>query len=246
MRRLARPSLDAASVATLAKMQTAVNGAVVPAAKAQSLWASRGTRPRRAAFADVRDNLRHMARPTARCMYCEDSQGTDIDHFRPKSTCPGFAFVWANYFLACSYCNSNEKRTQFPLDANGQPLLIDPVTDDPFVHLVFVEKTGYLSGITPHGTETEKVFGLNRRQELMLGRRTTWTAAVSLFRDLKRALRPKPLTSYNEVVNAVRRLPFQAVVFHLLRDADGPRASVPKDVAQVVRRTRAEWTRDYL
>lgn len=246
MRRLTRPPLDPDSVATLAKMQAVVAGAPDPAAKAKSVWASRGTRPRRAAFVDVRTKLAAMSGAMLRCVYCEDSRGTDIDHHRPKSAYPNFAFVWSNYFLACSHCNSNEKRTEFPLNALGLPLLIDPVCDDPFTHLVFVEKTGYVIGITPQGMATEKVFGLNRRQELTAGRQATWTSALALFRELKRALRPAPLASYAEVVATVRRLPFQAVVFHLLRDAVGPGASVPKDVAQVVRRTRAEWQGDYL
>lgn len=243
MRRLIRPTLDAASVATLAKMQTAVNAAPVPKEKAATLWGSRGSKPRRAAFEDVRGKLEHMAGPTLRCAYCEDSRGTDIDHFRPKSTYPGFAFVWANYFLACSYCNSNEKRAQFPLDAARLPLLLDPVADDPFLHLVFVEKTGFLSGITPQGAETEKVFRLNGRLELTLGRQTTWLGAIALLRDLGRARSP---VTRKAIVGALRSLPLQAVVFHLLRDADGPIASVPKDVAQVVRQTRAEWVGDYL
>lgn len=245
MRALSRPALDPSTVGTLSKMQANVNASQAPAKRAQSLWKARGTKPRRAAFDDVRDKLEDMAGPTRRCVYCEDSKGTDIDHFRPKSTYPGFAFVWENYLLACSHCNSNEKRADFPLDRAGAALLVDPANDDPFDHLVFVPTTGYLSGFTPKGQETEKVFGLNRRQELTLGRQTTWTAALALFRDLTKKRNATPAT-YGRIVGAILGLPFQAVVYHLVRDADGPKASVPPDVVKAVKRTRGQWVGHYL
>lgn len=58
--------------------------------------------------------LTGMAPGHQRCMYCGDSQGTDIDHFEPKSQAPLRTFDWTNYLLACSYCNSNQKRDLFP------------------------------------------------------------------------------------------------------------------------------------
>lgn len=246
MRSLSRPALTASAATTLASMQSAVNTAPVPAKKADALWKAKRSKSRRSAFDDVRSALEGMAGLTYRCVYCEDSRGTDVDHFRPKSIYPGFSFVWENYFLACSHCNSNEKRVHFPLDAAGAPLLIDPVADDPFKHLVFVPTTGYLIGITDKGTETEKVFGLNRRDELTHGRRGTWQSAMSLLVDLERALRPTPLASYDEIVRTIRQLPFQAVVFHLLREAVRKNSTVRKDVSSIVKRTRTEWQGHYL
>lgn len=89
--------------------------------------------------------LKSMAGERERCMYCEDSRGTDIDHFRPKAKehYPELAFTWTNMLLLCAGCN-RKKGVQFKLDANGEPLLIDPCVDDPWDHLFFDENTGFL------------------------------------------------------------------------------------------------------
>ena len=76
-------------------------------------------------------------------MYCSDSRGTDIEHFRPKSDYPAQAFRWANLLLCCSACG-RVKGTRFPLDHEGQPLFIDPTVDDPWAHLNFLPETGAL------------------------------------------------------------------------------------------------------
>ena len=60
-----------------------------------------------------------MAPGVQRCMYCLDSLGTDIDHFEPKSRRPLRTFCWHNHLLACSRCNSNYKREEYPCDGFG-------------------------------------------------------------------------------------------------------------------------------
>ncbi|NOY25886.1 MAG: HNH endonuclease, partial [Oligoflexia bacterium] len=102
-----------------------------------------------------------MASGRARCMYCEDSLGTDIDHFRPKADFPQRAFAWPNYLLACSHCNSNLKRNAFPIDGNGDPLLLDPSADNPAEHLLFSPSTGEFVSVGAKGQESIRVFGLN-------------------------------------------------------------------------------------
>lgn len=81
-------------------------------ARAKNLWAS-STARRRVRPALVA-GLAEMAPGHERCMYCGDSQGTDIDHFEPKSLTPLRTFDWFNHLLACSYCNSNQKRNLYP------------------------------------------------------------------------------------------------------------------------------------
>lgn len=71
----------------------------------------------------VRAALESMARGAVRCMYCDDSRGTDIDHFEPLDSAPLRAFVWLNHLLACSFCNSNVIRHQYPVTAEGACLL---------------------------------------------------------------------------------------------------------------------------
>ena len=61
--------------------------------------------------------------------------------------------------LACSCCNSNYKREQFPWDAAGAPLLIDPTAQDPREHLRLSVRTGKYVAKTPKGEKSIDVFG---------------------------------------------------------------------------------------
>ncbi len=57
--------------------------------------------------------LRAMCNGPQRCMYCEESMATAIEHMRPRSSYPEATFVWENYLLACSTCNSKFKRDRY-------------------------------------------------------------------------------------------------------------------------------------
>ncbi|OKI38618.1 hypothetical protein A6A29_10270 [Streptomyces sp. TSRI0281] len=119
-----------------------------------------------------------MAPGHQRCMYCGDGQGTDIDHFEPKSLAPLRTFEWLNHLLACSYCNSNQKRDGFPRsEGDGSPLLLDPTLQDPLEHLRLVLPLCTYKGLTPQGDACIEVFGLNSRGVLVDGRRTAYGAA---------------------------------------------------------------------
>ncbi|MFC8794143.1 HNH endonuclease [Streptomyces cinereoruber] len=140
--------------------------------KAGDLWsARRGVRPA------LLDALTEMAPGHARCMYCGDSQGTDIDHFDPKSRTPLRTFDWFNHLLACSYCNSNQKRSLFPTDGDGTPLLVDPTLRDPLDHLRLVLPLGQYKARTPQGQACIDVFGLNSRPVLVKGRVDAYATA---------------------------------------------------------------------
>lgn len=143
---------------------------------AARLWSHSTVRRR------VRDGLlatlADMAPGHQRCMYCGDSQGTDIDHFEPKSLAPLRTFDWLNHLLACSYCNSNQKRNIFPRSAeDGSPLLLDPTLQDPLDHLRLVLPLCTYKGLTPQGEACIDVFGLNSRGALVDGRRTAYGTA---------------------------------------------------------------------
>lgn len=85
--------------------------------------------------------LREMARKRQRCMFCEDSRGTDMEHFWPKTPYPARTFDWPNLLLVCGGCNQ-AKGARFPLDEQGRPLLIDPTAEDPWDYLFFDSATG--------------------------------------------------------------------------------------------------------
>lgn len=131
--------------------------------EAKRLWKQKQNK----AFDEIRSALRDdMAPGHGYCMYCEWSHGDTIDHYRPMEKYPTRAFEWDNYLWSCARCNSGFKKTQFPLDKDGLPLLINPTRDDPRAHLDFLPRSGKLEGRTPKGDETISILGFDRRGEL--------------------------------------------------------------------------------
>ncbi|WP_080127725.1 MULTISPECIES: hypothetical protein [unclassified Actinoplanes] len=113
-------------------------------------------------------------------MYCHESRGTDVDHYEPIRRAPLRTFVWDNHLLACAYCNQQAKQEVFPLDGNGQPLLLDPSVDDSADHMTLLS-TGVFEGLTTRGAETIEVLGLNKRPELVRARTVSWRGVVRVF-----------------------------------------------------------------
>lgn len=215
MIRLKRPELETTTTTVLRRRQEGVDESVNPKSEAKRSWATFAGNARQ----DVVAKLEVMASGLSRCMYCEDSMGTDVDHFRPKSDYPAFAFVWQNYYLACSHCNSNAKRNEFPVDKDGERLLIDPTEDDPSNHLIFSPGTGRLVALDDRGTWSIRVFALNR-QICVDGRRNAWIALESLV------IRYAADDEHREVIlRALSDFPFQGVRQHLRRVYDSPAKS---------------------
>ncbi|KAA0935789.1 HNH endonuclease family protein [Streptomyces apricus] len=186
-------------------------------AAADSVWSSS-----RVAKREIRALLHLMAPAIQRCMYCLDSQGTDIDHFQPKALAPLRTFDWSNHLLACSFCNSNAKREEYPCDATtGKRLLVDPSTDDPADHLALLPASGTYDGLTAIGRESIRVFDLNR-ETLRRGR----VRMFQLCRDLLPLWHAKLLrgdtTGADETAMALLEEPFGDVLRTLCRRARTP------------------------
>ena len=62
----------------------------------------------------VLTSLQTMMGERQRCMYCLDSHGSDIEHFRPKAGYPARMYHWPNLLLCCTECG-RMKGNQFPL-----------------------------------------------------------------------------------------------------------------------------------
>jgi uncharacterized protein (TIGR02646 family) len=119
-----------------------------------------------------------------KCAYCESKITVVtygyIEHFRPKSIYPELTFEWNNLLLSCDICNdTGHKGNRFPLDTNGNPLLLDPTdgVTDPNVHLAFswdsVTQLASVYGRDERGRTVEAVFDLNGirgRRELIVHR----------------------------------------------------------------------------
>ncbi|HEY2294308.1 MAG TPA: HNH endonuclease [Thermoanaerobaculia bacterium] len=177
-----------------------------------------------------------MAPGIERCMYCEDSHGTAIEHFWPRAGYPDRAFDWLNYLIACSGCNSNHKRDQFPLDAAGQPLLVNPAEENPLDHLSFSPSTGLYQPLSPKGDPSIQVFGLNRIS-LTLGRVDAWTALNGLLVVYAGCRMTGDEERADKIETAVKRHPFSGVLAALLQIAEGPAADVliPAECLQALR-----------
>lgn len=242
MRRLNRPVLSKNTVRTLARTTAKVARAHDPKQDAETRWA----RKPKVAFKEVRSSLEQMASGRSRCMYCEDSLGTDIDHFKPKANYPHEAFTWENYLLACSYCNSNLKRTQFPLDANGEALLIDPTVDDPRLHLLLLPSNGNFMALDPKGDASIRVFGLNDNsfpRRLPKGRKDALVSLVALLKDYDSEINNNPAKA-EEIKVAVRDFPFSVVLTSLIdiaRSAAGGAVLGPQVVDLIQRHDVGQW-----
>lgn len=173
MRRIQRVALSRAAQSYLSKRQSSANDK----RKRGELnvvrdWNSaRQTKPMGAVVAA----LQSMAGPRQRCMYCLDSHGADIEHFRPKAAFPRRMYFWSNLLLCCTECG-RFKGDQFPM-ADRKPLLVDPTREDPWKHLDFDPITGNISARfdlelndwSAKGIATVDVLKLDRREALAVG-----------------------------------------------------------------------------
>ncbi|GAA1021406.1 HNH endonuclease [Acrocarpospora pleiomorpha] len=230
MQKIDRLPLSDATQSKLVDLGRQVATAEDPKHEAQALW----TRLDRGLKNEIQAILASMSSGLERCMYCEDSQGTDIEHFRPKSSFPEHTFSWLNYLLACTRCNSNYKRTKFPLDAQNEPLLINPTKDDPSSHLLLSPTTGLYVGLDPKGLTTIDVCGLNR-DICTAGRINAWTSIECLIPAYAKAVRLGKSNSADKILLALRKYPFQSVratMANLFVNSDNPELFLSDDVLE--------------
>lgn len=89
------------------------------------------------------------ARPRGdRCVYCQDNEGRELDHLRPKTLYPWLVYCWTNLIPACSTCGgadykgakdavldpmapSGWREITRPRGRKGQPAPVSPPPDGP-------------------------------------------------------------------------------------------------------------------
>jgi hypothetical protein len=216
---LQRVALSSHGQGLLTRWTKRVEAAAGTVEAARELW-GHAAAPKK----HVRAALETVAHGAVRCMYCDDSRATDIDHFQPLAKAPLRAFVWVNHLLACSHCNSNVKRDQYPVDADGVCLLVDPTAEDPAAHLVLLLTAGTYDPLSAKGEETVKVFGLNR-PDLVKGRLDAFVRARSNLRDWHR-LHQDADPEADQVTQALLDSPFIDVVHAMTRLKPGVAAIV--------------------
>src|SRR5690606_11597634 len=160
-----------------------------------------------------------------RCMYCGDNQGDAIDHFEPIAQAPLRTFDWYNHFLACSHCNSHQKRDLFPRAADGTPLLVDPTAEDPYQHLRLLLSVGEYEAPSERGEATIEVSARNRAV-LGRGRAIAIVRTRPLLSARQRYSPAGNLAGATEITESLRLQPFADVLSAMLRYRHLPGAAV--------------------
>lgn len=223
MIRITRVPLPQTALTKMVGYTSDIGQASVPRQRARELW--KHTTVRKHIHPVLKDTLAAMAPGLERCMYCGDSQGTDIDHFEPLRVNPLRTFDWNNHLLACSLCNSHLKRDQFPTADDGTPLLIDPSREDPAAHLHLSLAAGEYLHLSDRGKATIKVFGLNR-SILMRGRRRAYLLTPPILNCWLEAAESGDPEAAEDWANAIWEQPTADVVHAMFHQAVAPGAEV--------------------
>lgn len=217
-------------------------------AKTTSLRAYRGARRKLEARASWRNSggtrsaltrrLRNMAQGREACMYCSDGEGASVDHYRPIDSAPMKTWVWDNHILACSICNSHNKRESFPLSSAREPLFLDPTKDDPFEHLLLSPSTGKYAGITERGRFTAET--LLNRDLIERGRRAAWLDALDHVRAYGDSFAAGDSEGCVQRQFRLTQRPNLDAFYSMLKYASSPSAALvlPSDVLHVIARHR--------
>ncbi len=179
----------------------------------------------------VFEALLEMSGERNRCMFCDDSRGTTIEHFWPKSTYRCKCFLWENMLLLCQGCQS-QKGDRFALDQDGKPLLLNPTEEDPWDFLYFEPTTGILTARfdkehnqpNPKGAHTtdRRILPLNIEsvtEGRLRTRRNLQRAVMAFLRDP--AAGSSPAEAESTLVQAIRdNDDYGLVVWYFLRDGN--------------------------
>ena len=208
------PGVDAETARGLRGYQTEVDAAAtypeqVEAGKRLFGRYNSSTNP---VFRVVRERLALMCSGARRCGYCEDSDGDEIEHIKPKDLYPEKTFAWENYLLACGQCNRSKssrfsvlggdrlveitRRRGQPVlpPRQGRPALIVPRFEDPleFLDLEIVDTFRFLP--------RENLQGIDEA-------RAEYTIDVlNLNREVLRVARSEAYGSYRACLHEYREL----------------------------------------
>lgn len=194
MRRVSRPTLDAHLQKNLRRRQKKADDKnAAGMLDVNREW--KGARKTKTILG-VLALLRVMMGERQRCMYCLDSHGTDIEHFWPKATYPQKMFQWPNMLLCCTECG-RFKGPHFPLDGS-QPLMIDPSSEEPWLHLDYDPDTGNIvarfdastGAPSEKGLATVKLLQLDRREALAAGHQRTYRRLSTIVDEAARQQAP--------------------------------------------------------
>ena len=206
MRRILRPPLHAKAEKYLSRKQREID----TGREARPTWNSAR---KSKSLREIVEVLAALTGTRRRCMFCEDSRGTDVDHFWPISPHKSRTFLWANMLWICSGCNLS-KSNHFELDGQGRPLLIDPMAEDPGEYLFFDSATGIITAKfdAQTGQPDPKGAYTTNAKVLPLNIECTTDGRQRTVRNLRRAVRhflhcasnaASPASDQNELWDAI-------------------------------------------
>lgn len=113
---------------------------------------------------DIKDAL--LAETNGKCAYCESKirhiAHGDIEHIIPKSKEPHRAFEWYNLTLACDVCNENKGDYYNPDPLLQHHDLVDPYSDNPSDHFLFMRELVVARPDSPRGELTDTEIKISR------------------------------------------------------------------------------------
>jgi uncharacterized protein (TIGR02646 family) len=201
------------------------------------------SRSQLAPFAVVRTTLAGMCPGAQRCMYCEDSAGEQVDHFRPKSLYPEAVFAWLNFLYCCGGCNT-PKNNEFAVLAGDQPIsvarkkgasvvpplagaaaLLDPRQEDlmTFLEIVLPDtfevrpRLGLSAVDNARARYTISTLRLNKRELLRKSRRHTYRTLIALLEQYIDRRGTERSDDMARIEHEIRTAPHPAVWFEMRR-----------------------------
>lgn len=121
----AHRSLDIATKDELAAAQREYE-ALTTSEERQRCW--KNARRRQFMISSVEPVLRAMVAPRNRCMYCEDNEVHQIEHFWPRVKYPELTFEWLNFLYACGLCNGPKGAQFATISQKNQVVVIAETT----------------------------------------------------------------------------------------------------------------------
>ncbi len=164
--------------------------------------------------------LRAMASGLARCMYCEDSEGCDVEHGYPKAHYPAQAYVWSNLLWICTPCN-RQKNSGF------EAAMINPTQEDPLDHLTLSFKQGRYTARedSPRGAATLRIVRRIASDPMLTrGRLNAVVKLRSILSNYDRFQASGNSDEAKQIRQAVVQEPFSAVFAAVLRSTKEPGA----------------------
>lgn len=224
MRHVKRYALPDTILNALASYQNSLNRDLEPmtvqverSRRINKVWEQRR---RTKAMAGVQEALNAMAPGRERCMYCEDSRASDIEHFRPKARFHQQVFVWSNLLAVCPDCN-REKNQLF------DERILDPTVDDPLKHLALSPTTGRYQTLTARGAATlETIPRLAESQTLARGRQGAWAIIRVLLQEYDNAGMKGDATEAERIRELIVNAPFSGVFAWTVHASRQPGAAI--------------------